>query len=401
MKIGIIGLGHLGMPVALAMDLKGHDVMGYDIDQSKMVLDYPHAEQGPSGEPSIVPFLKESGIRFGSLEEVVDHAEIIFVVVQTSHAPKYEGITRLPEERRDFDYSHLKVAVEDIAACVEDDKILAIISTCLPGTIDREVKPLVSPCLHLAHTPFLEAMGTVVSDFMNREFVLIGTEDKRAAEKLGWFFATVTDAPQVVASIADVEAIKVYYNVFITSKICFANAVMEACHKYGGNCDVVLGTLQTATQRLISPRYLSGGMGDGGMCHPRDCIALSHFAQKHNMSFDLFGMLMKAREKQAEWLCELLCESDLPKFILGTAFKARSNIEAGSAVILCKNILEEWGHDVETWDPYVDGGECPLEGPHAVLVGMNHPEFEGFKFPEGCYVVDPWGITGTGVGRAG
>jgi len=326
-KVSVIGLGKLGLPVALAMDLKGHDVMGYDVDASKMRLDYPHVERGPNGEPSIVPLLKASGLRFGTLKQAVAHGELIFVVVQTPHAPRYEGITRLPEERRDFDYSYLKRSVVDIAKYAESDKVLSIISTCTPGTIDREIGPLLPGNLHLAHTPFFEAMGQVVSDFLHREFVLIGTEDARAERKLREFFATITDAPQVVTSIADAEAVKVYYNTFITCKIVFANTVMEACEKYGASL--------------------------------------------------------------------------LPKFILGTAYKAGVAHEIGSTALLCKNILEEWGHTVETWDPYVDGGECPLTEPRAVLVGVNHPEFAGFEFPEGCHVVDPWGITGRGVGRAG
>jgi UDPglucose 6-dehydrogenase len=231
MKVSVCGLGKLGKPVALAMALQGHDVMGYDIDVHKMCLDYPHVERGPDGEPSIVPLLKQSGLRFGSLEEVIAHGEIIFVVVQTPHAPKYEGITRLPKQRKDFDYSYLRVAVKRIAACAEGDKVLAVISTCTPGTIDRVIRPLLPDNLHLAHTPFFEAMGTVVSDFLNREFVLIGTEDEWAEAKLREFFATITDAPQVAMSVADAEAVKVFYNTFVTSKIIFANTVMEACHK--------------------------------------------------------------------------------------------------------------------------------------------------------------------------
>src|SRR5689334_20828208 len=82
-KIGVIGLGKLGMPVALAMSIKGHDVMGYDIDPARMQKEvFPHQEIGPNGEPSIEPLLRASSIRFGSIDEVVRHSEIVFVAVQ-------------------------------------------------------------------------------------------------------------------------------------------------------------------------------------------------------------------------------------------------------------------------------------------------------------------------------
>ncbi|MGH9711416.1 MAG: NAD(P)-binding domain-containing protein [Candidatus Acidiferrales bacterium] len=105
-KVGLIGLGKLGTPVALAMSLKGHDVMGFDIDAQRKQKDhFPHQEKGPDGEPSIETLLRESALKFGTLKEVVHHAEIIFVAVQTPHEPLYEGVTRLPEERVDFDYA--------------------------------------------------------------------------------------------------------------------------------------------------------------------------------------------------------------------------------------------------------------------------------------------------------
>src|SRR5712691_7530803 len=83
-RVGLVGLGKLGVPVALAMSMRGHDVMGYDVDESKMQkVRFPHRERGPNGEPSIEPLLQQSGLRFGSLQQVVEHAEIIFVAVQT------------------------------------------------------------------------------------------------------------------------------------------------------------------------------------------------------------------------------------------------------------------------------------------------------------------------------
>jgi len=396
MRVGVVGLGKLGMPVALAMDLKGHDVMGYDVRPEAMQKErWPYRERGPNGEPSIEPLLQSSGLRFGSLHELIDHAELIFLVVQTPHAPEYEGTTRVPDEPRDFDYVHLHRAFREVAEICEAKglhRVVAIISTVLPGTIRRWILPWANRYTHICHTPFFEAMGSVVSDFFHREFALCGTEDPKAAAMLARFYETVTDAPQVFVSIESAEAIKVFYNTFASLKVVFANAVMEACHKTpGADCDEVSGALALATQRLLSPMYLRGGMGDGGVCHPRDNIALSWLARNRDMSFDLFGAVMQAREAQAEWLADLMCDFDLPKVILGKSFKRGSNITTGSACVLVANLLRERGIEPIMHDPHVDVAEpMAFDEPAVFLIAMNHPEFRDLSFPVGSVVIDVW-----------
>lgn len=401
MKVSMIGLGKLGTPVAVAMDHMGHDVMGYDLDPARMRKDCWPFQEGGIGGRLFEDCLWASGLRYGTLRETVAHGEIVFVAVQTPHEPRYEGVTRLPPERKGFDYTYLDTALRDVGAVVGrigEHKAVCVISTVLPGTM-RPRLSLLPDNAHFVYNPFFIAMSTVVEDFLHPEFVLLGVWDEWAAAKVRAFYAQTTDAPLFETSVETAEAIKVLYNTYITAKIVLANTAMEICEKTGADVDAVSDAWALATRRIVSPSYTRGGMGDGGGCHPRDNIALSWLARELGLSYDLFGSLITAREKQAEWLCKLLCESKLPKFILGTAFKAGVNIETGSAALLCKNILEEWGHDVETWDPYIDGGECPLREPHAVLVGTNHPGFKGFEFPEGCHVVDPWGITGKGIGR--
>ena len=103
MNVGIIGLGKLGLPIGVALDMHGHNVMGYDVNSAVMQKERcSYREQGPNGEPSFEPFLQKSNLLFGSLREVVEHSDLIFVVVQTPHAERYEGITVLPHERIDF-----------------------------------------------------------------------------------------------------------------------------------------------------------------------------------------------------------------------------------------------------------------------------------------------------------
>jgi UDPglucose 6-dehydrogenase len=403
-RVGVVGLGKLGMPVALGMSLNGHDVMGYDVDPQRMNKDdFPHREIGPHGEPSIEPLLKQSNLKFGSLREVIGHAEIIFVAVQTPHDPRYEGVTRLPEERVDFDYTYLVEAVRNLATEIDkngQDKIVVIISTVLPGTIRREILPVLNDHVKLCYNPFFIAMGTTIQDFLNPEFVLFGVRDKDAAEKAKQFYTTIHDKPFYETTLENAELIKVAYNTFITMKVCYANTLMEICHNSPG-CDVdaVTGAFALATDRLLSTKYLGGGMGDGGGCHPRDNIALSWLARQMNLSYDWFENVMLCREKQTEWLADLIQEQHSRRGfagktigIYGRSFKAETNLTVGSPATLLANILKERGFAVELYDPYIDGEPCPFNSAGVYFVATNHRQFatSDWEFPTGSVVIDPW-----------
>lgn len=402
----MVGLGKLGTPVALALSLKGHDVMGYDIDPERMQKErFPHREIGPDGEPSIEPLLAGSDLRFGSLADVVAHAEIIFVAAQTPHEPLYEGVTRLPDERVDFDYRYLKAAVAEISGAIEalgEDRVVIVISTVLPGTIRREVLPLVGAHVKLCYNPFFIAMGTTIRDFLNPEFVLFGMRDAEAADTARRLYRTLHDRQLYETSIENAELIKVAYNTYITMKVCFANTLMEICHKIEG-CDVdeVSGGLALATERLLSPAYLRGGMGDGGGCHPRDNIALSWLARELDLSYDWFENVMIARERQTEWLAALAAEHHARRGypgdqigIYGRAFKAGTNLTVGSPSTLLTKLLEEQGFTVRLYDPHVDAGPCPFDDPGVYVIATNHAEFRepGWSFPAGSVVIDPWRV---------
>ncbi len=396
MKIGFVGLGKLGLPCALAIDSKGHSVYGYDINTDvKRILDekkLPYREEGADD------LLQRHNIKWGSIKDVVENSDIIFVPIQTPHLPKYEGDTRIPSERADFDYEWLKSGIKDLSNEISnqgEDKIVIIISTVLPGTIRRDIKPLLDEKVKLCYNPFFIAMGTTVKDFASPEFVLFGVDDDSAYHKAKEFYSTLHDRPVYKCTIEEAEMIKVTYNTYITMKVCLANTVMELSHKLENiNCDNVMKGLFLANERLISSKYLLGGMGDGGGCHPRDNIALSWLSQKVDLSFDWYENLMQCREDQTEWLADIIIENriktDLPVVILGKTFKKETNLVTGSPSILLRNILEEKGHAVDMFDPWIDQTNPPLKEKAIFFIGTNHDLFMDYKFPKGSIVIDPW-----------
>ena len=397
MNIGFVGLGKLGLPCALAIDaVHEHSVKGYDPDER--INDYLNKGEIPYREEGTSELLKKHSISFANLNEVIESSEIIFVPIQTPHDPLYDGVTRLPETRIDFDYTYLVEGLKQISKVLDDiqeERIVVVISTVLPGTIESQIKPILSKYAKLCYNPFFIAMGTTINDFLNPEFVLMGIDDKDAAEKLKSFYKTLHNKDVFECTLDEAELIKVSYNTFITMKICLANTVAEMSHKLNNiNSDNVMDALKLANQRLISDKYLNGGMGDGGGCHPRDNIALSWLSQKVDLSYDWYENLMISREKHTEWLAELTIQKSIEKqmeiFILGKSFKKETNLINGSPAYLLKNLIEEKNHKTKIYDPFIDSKLEEFNEPSVFFIATNHDVFKEINFPAGSVVIDPW-----------
>ena len=113
MNVGFVGLGKLGLPCALAIESRGHNVVGYD--PSEQVKDIIDTKKLQYQEIWAQDYLDKTNIQVKSIEDVVKHSEIIFVPIQTPHGDKFEGITRIPDEREDFDYTYLKQGIKDLS----------------------------------------------------------------------------------------------------------------------------------------------------------------------------------------------------------------------------------------------------------------------------------------------
>lgn len=355
-----MGLGKLGLPCALAIEAAGHEVRGWDenVEIRRMI-----AQGGPVAyvEEGASELLTRNGIiiqRPGGNPTADDKtgleewADLVFVAVQTPHQPQFEGITPLPEERADFDYTALRAAVDS----VKDAELVVVISTVLPGTVERELYPLDATLrLRLLYNPFFIAMGTTIPDFLDPEFVLVGT-DGAWPEPLLDLYRSLHRASVYhhVTTVRTAELTKVAYNTFIGLKIAFANTMMELCEKTGADVDSLVDALAMADRRIISPAYMRGGMGDGGGCHPRDNIALSWLAREVGLSYDLFSALMECREKQSGWLASLLDDSPAwkPLELLGKAYKPNTALTVGSPALLLAHQLREMGVDFRHSDPY-------------------------------------------------
>jgi UDPglucose 6-dehydrogenase len=261
------------------------------------------------------------------------------------------------------------------------------------------------------YNPYLIAMGSVKWDMVNPECIIIGTEDGSSnsdAELLLEFYKPMMqNSPKVnLGTWDEAEAIKIFYNTFISAKIGLVNMIQDVAEKNGNiDVDVVTDALKSATQRITGTKYLTAGMGDAGACHPRDNIALRHLAERLDLGYDLFHAIMHSRDMQAKnmamKLVKLANENNLPVIIHGRAYKPYVPYTEGSYSELVAHFIEAEGIQVFYADPLTDN--VVSDGAKAVVLLAHNPSvtYSGtgvplkehefyYRFGEGSIIIDPW-----------
>ena len=353
--IGFIGIGKLGSPASDFFEEAGHVVKRADVGDS--------------------------------IEDCVKDCEFVFVAVPTPHDPLYDGKYICSDlEPKDFSYDIVKDVIIKANSVMNKDQCLVLISTVLPGTISREIAPLVTRT-NLLYNPYLIAMGTVKADMANPEMIMIGGDPELAtALQIMYMNMPVNCNRYIKGTYEEIESTKIFYNTFITMKITMCNMIQDVAMKLGNmNVDVVTQALAESTDRIMSPKYMKAGMGDGGSCHPRDNIALRWLAEELDLGYDLFGSIIHAREQQAsnmaKYLKELSRQHDLPIVILGKGFKPDLEYEDGSPSILVSQFCEC------TFDDISKPAIFLLAHSKQTTFGKANKEYD---LPEGSVVVDPW-----------
>ena len=363
-KIGFIGLGKLGMPCAEAIASKGFHVVGYDIVQKSS---------------------KYLEIR-DSIQEVCKDRDIVFVATPTPHEEGYDG--REPtsdKEVKDFDYTAVKKVLSECNTHMNKTQSLVLISTVLPGTIRREFQNLITN-VKLLYNPYLIAMGTVANDMINPEMIMIGTkkgnyETAYKAQELENFYYQVCDnMPRIeFGTWEEVESMKIFYNTFISTKIALVNMIQDVANKLGNmNVDRVTNALKNSTMRIMGPRYMKAGMGDGGACHPRDNIALRWLARELDLGYDLFESIMTAREKQAEAMAKEILTHGTNIYFSSDTYKPNTDLIDGSYSLLVQHFVAKHGGTI------VNGLHTPVQ----VIVRVH--ETDNISADDKTIIFDPW-----------
>ena len=364
MLIGFIGLGKLGMPCAEAVADKGYHVHGYDIlPKQSTKID-----------------IKDS------IQEVVEQSDIILIATPTPHEEGYDG--RNPtshKEPKDFNYDSVKEVLTECNKYIKQEQVLALISTVLPGTIRRELAPLITNT-KLIYNPYLIAMGSVSWDMLNPEMIIVGTMKgikataTRAQLLLNFYTMICDNKPRVeFGTWEEAEAIKIFYNTFISNKLALVNMIQDVAERLGNmDVDVVTKALAKSTMRINSTRYMKAGMGDGGACPPRDNIALRWLANKLNLGYDLFDSIITAREKQAEGMAKAILRYGKDIYFTSDSYKPNTTLVDGSYSLLVQYYVKKHGGTL------VNGFDSPVE----VIVRVH--ESDKITADNTTIIFDPW-----------
>ena len=374
-KVAMIGVGKLGQDCAEVM-ANHYDVVGQDI-----------IERNPS-----FPMMS-------TVAEAVKDRDIIFIAAPTPHDPIYGGETptsHLPI--KDFDYSIVTNILNEVNQHVNKSQLVVLISTVLPGT----VRNILAPCITNArfiYNPYLIAMGTIKWDMVNPEMVIIGTEDGSitgdAQELIDFYKVFMENEPRYeVGTWDEAEAIKIFYNTFISTKIALVNMIQDVAETNGNmNVDVVTTALAKSTHRIMGPAYMKAGLGDAGACHPRDNIALRHLANRLDLGYDLFDSIMTTREVQAERMALRCLKNGKNITIIGKAYKPSVPYTNGSASMLVGYYIEKHGGNVNYYDEHTGDLDLKEDWTDVYLIGYwdeYTKHLRCFTNEQQSVVIDPW-----------
>jgi len=270
-KISVIGCGYLGAVHAACMAELGHDVIGVDVDQSK--IDALAAGKAPFFEPGLPELLISAGktgrLRFTTdMSEVAD-AQIHFVAVGT------------PQKKGEFaaDLTYVDAAVDGLIPYLAEGALVVGKSTVPVGTAARLAEKVTAGAPHasLAWNPEFLREGFAVNDTIAPDRLVYGVAageaGERATAQLDEIYAAALarETPRIVTDYATAELVKVSANAFLATKISFINAMAEVAEATGADVTQLADAI--GHDARIGRRFLNSGLGFGGGCLPKDIRA--------------------------------------------------------------------------------------------------------------------------------
>ncbi len=354
--VAVIGLGKLGGTMAGCLASRGFNVIGVDVSQKAVnALNSGRAPARETGLDDLIAKYKDRIRATLSHEEAILNTDLSFVIVPTPS-----------DERGAFSLQYAAYAFEAIGkALAKRDRYHTVVltSTVLPGSTRYGLLPILEKhsgkqCgkdFGLCYSPEFIALGTVIRDYLNPDFYLVGEFDERSGSELESVNARVAlnQAPSKRMSIENAELAKIAVNSFVTLKISYANVLADLCERIpGGDVDVVSDAI--GMDKRIGRRYLTGGFGYGGPCFPRDNVALN-FIGKH---VGASTQLLEVNDHYNRTISPRFIEKLKPHLhkgstvaVLGLAYKPLSHvIEESAGMYLCLSLANS-GYRVIGYDP--------------------------------------------------
>jgi UDP-N-acetyl-D-mannosaminuronic acid dehydrogenase len=391
----VVGLGRVGLPLALSLADRGVRVIGVDKNQS--VLDSVGAARMPFHETGTQDLL-ERVMDAGTLElstRVQDAAKADYIVL-TLGTPAHVHI--------EIDISQIRDALDELLPLVHEGQTIILRSTVAPRTTDWVAGYLeqrrgfsVGEDLFVAHVPERIAENHFLEEIASLPCIIGGVGEhsgERAAALFEIFGTEIIHTTPVQAELA-----KIWTNILRYTQFALPNLLMMNCEQYGANVFDVI--------HLINHDYPRGGMAQPGLtagtCLRKDFV----FSEERSNAPGMLLAVSRVHESVPHFLVEGLKRRlggslrDCKVAVLGLTFKRNSDDLRDSLAAKLVRLLERELAHVARHDPHApiatESLESALDGARAVVVATNHDEFERIlpHVPRDAWLVDPWNVAGS------
>src|SRR3954466_2258342 len=394
-SVAVVGLGRVGLPLALSFANCGLEVIGVEREQS--VLDSIEAGRMPfheTGTQELLERVRSTG-RLRLSQRTADAASADHIVL-TLGTPAFTHI--------EIDISQIRAVIDELLPFVRAGQSILLRSTVAPGTtdwvagyIEQRRGFVAGEDLFVAHVPERIAENHFLEEISTLPTIVGGVgrgSGERAAELFRCFGTEIELTTPVQAELA-----KIWTNILRYTQFALPNLLMINCEQYGANVFEVID--------LINHDYPRGGMArpglTGGTCLRKDFT----FSEERSSAPGMLLAVSRVHESMPQFLVQGLKRrmgdslTGCKVAVLGLTFKRDSDDLRDSLSFKLIRLLERELAHVARHDPHVPDESEPLEsalaGADAVIVATNHSEFEGIlaSVPERALVVDPWNVTGS------
>ncbi len=353
MKIGIVGLGYVGLPLAVAFAEAGQEVVGLDLDRSKVeslaagrsyVEDVPDAVLAALG---------------GRLQTTSDYAELGACEAVVVCVPTPLSSSREP------DLTYLLEATEAIASVLRAGQLVVLESTTYPGTTRERLRPILErgglaagTDFHLAFSP--ERIDPGRTDFTIRTTPkLVGGLSAASADRARSLYELICDEVIVLSTPEAAELAKLLENIFRSVNIALVNELSQLCDRLGID---VWEVVEAAESKPFGFMRFDPGPGMGGHCLPVDPFYLAFKARQHDFYPEFIELAGKVNQAQPAFCVErverALNGAGKPVrgsriLVLGASYKGGIGDTRESPALKIIARLQELGGEVSYHDPYV------------------------------------------------
>jgi UDP-N-acetyl-D-mannosaminuronic acid dehydrogenase len=399
--VSVIGLGRIGLPLALSFADRGLRVLGIDNDPTRLAA--VRDDRMPFREPGAQELLERvqrSG-RLSLAERVSDGAAATHIVI-TLGTPSFSHI--------EIDMGQIRGALDDLLALLEVGHSLVLRSTVAPGTTEFAARYLakhrgfaIGEEVFVAHAPERIAAGRFLAEIDTLPCIIGGVGPESGARAAELF--SVFEAPIVQTTPAQAELAKIWTNILRYTTFALPNLLMMDCERYGANVFEVID--------LINREYPRGGIAmpglTAGTCLRKDFA----FSEERSNAPGMLLAVSRVNESVPLFLVEGISRrlgslAHRKVAVLGLAFKADTDDERDSLSHKLIRLLERELADIAVHDPHVSTPTASfseaVEDADVIVVATNHSELYDpralstilERASPDCLLVDPWNCLGVG-----